>query len=65
MIQNNFSLLQHNTFGINVKAKSYTTFSSAKELKKILSSNDVKGKQKLILGGGSNILFIKILMELF
>ncbi len=57
MIQNNFSLLQHNTFGIDVKAKSYTTFSSAKELKKILSSNDVKGKQKLILGGGSNILF--------
>jgi UDP-N-acetylmuramate dehydrogenase len=59
MIQNKFSLLQHNTFGIDVKAKSYTTFSSTKELKKILSSNDVKGKQKLILGGGSNILFTK------
>ena len=43
MIQNNFSLLQHNTFGIDVKAKSYIAFSSAKELKKILSLNDVKG----------------------
>jgi len=59
MIQNNFSLTDHNTFGINVKAKSYTTFSSTKELKKILSSEEVKGKQKLILGGGSNILFTK------
>ena len=59
MIQNNFSLKEHNTFGIDVKAKSYTTFSSTKELKKILSSQETKGKQKLILGGGSNILFTK------
>jgi len=58
MIQNKFSLLQHNTFGIDVKAKHYTSFSSTKELKKILLS-DAKGKDKLILGGGSNILFTK------
>ena len=59
MIQNNFSLTQHNTFGIDVKAKSFTTFSSTKELKKILSSSEVKGNKMLILGGGSNILFTK------
>ena len=57
MIQENISLLKYNTFGIDTTAKSFTNFSSTEDLKRIILSN--KSKPKLILGGGSNILFTK------
>jgi len=57
MISENVSLKPHNTFGIEVFAKRYTSFSSTEELKEIL---DKKGDDELlVLGGGSNILFTK------
>ena len=59
MILKNISLQQYNTFGIEVKAKSLSSFTTTKELKNILLSNDHKGTPKLILGEGSNILFTK------
>jgi UDP-N-acetylmuramate dehydrogenase len=59
MILKNISLQQYNTFGIEVKAKKFTKFSSAKELKEILLKEDNKNLRKLILGGGSNLLFTK------
>ena len=57
MILENISLKPYNTFGIEVKASSFGRFSSIQELEYLLKENS---KSKLlILGGGSNILFIK------
>lgn len=57
MIQNNFNLRPYNTFGIEVFAKRFSTFSSIPELKKLLSQRN--GDPLLFLGGGSNVLFTK------
>lgn len=56
-VQRNYSLKNYNTFGINVHAEYFSEFDSVDKLKSIL-----KGKEnisKMILGGGSNILFTK------
>jgi UDP-N-acetylmuramate dehydrogenase len=52
----NFSLKPYNTFGINVMAKYFVAFANTNELAEILEN---KNEHKLILGGGSNILFTK------
>jgi UDP-N-acetylmuramate dehydrogenase len=57
-VQQNFSLISNNTFGINAYAEYFSQFHSVEELKEIL--NNYKNiSQKMILGGGSNILFTK------
>ena len=49
-----------NTFGIDVKAKMMATFSSQDELAELLHEIKIANDpNKLILGGGSNILFTK------
>jgi len=58
-IEHNISLKPYNTFGIDVKAKAIASFSSADDLREILKDNDLKQLPKLILGGGSNLLFTK------
>lgn len=58
-LQKNVSLLHYNTFGIDVNAKYFQEFSSLENIKEILSDNSLKQENKLILGGGSNILFTK------
>jgi len=55
MISENISLKPFNTFGINVIAKRFATFSNCKDLATIL--NEKGDDRLLILGGGSNILF--------
>lgn len=50
----NCSLLNHNTFGMDVKAKRYVEYDSEDELVQLLSS--LQGKV-LHIGGGSNLLF--------
>jgi len=62
----NISLKPYNTFGIDVKAKYFAAFTSVDELKELLSGKPAypagrqeAGNGKLILGGGSNILFTK------
>lgn len=50
----NFSLKNHNTFGIEAKAKQFTSVHSVEELKTILLENPTQ--KKFILGGGSNML---------
>ena len=50
----NYSLLNHNTFGMDVKAKRYVEYDSEDELVQLLSS--LQGKV-LHIGGGSNLLF--------
>ncbi len=63
-VQQNVSLKQYNTFGIDVTAQSFASFSSLDELealteyKQELSSIN-KISPLLILGGGSNLLFTK------
>ncbi|MDO5571946.1 MAG: UDP-N-acetylmuramate dehydrogenase [Bacteroidales bacterium] len=56
-ISKNYSLLQHNTFGMNVKAKYFAEYSSKNELMEILSSTLFKENKSFHIGGGSNLLF--------
>ncbi len=56
-ILENFSLRNLNTFGIDVKAKYFARVSSTEELKKLLPADNFLNTRKLVLGGGSNILF--------
>ena len=57
-IQSNISLRPYHTFHINVVAKKFATFSNVDELNELLQSS-TNEKNRLILGGGSNILFTK------
>jgi len=52
-----FSLLPYNTFRIDVKARYFSTFSNTDELSELTTHNS--RLTTLVLGGGSNILFIK------
>lgn len=56
-IQNNISLRNHNTFGIDAKAKHFVSVSSVTELEEILRLKDYPNR--FILGGGSNMLLTK------
>ncbi|HVO74465.1 MAG TPA: UDP-N-acetylmuramate dehydrogenase [Ignavibacteriaceae bacterium] len=58
-ILEDYPLKDKNTFGIDVKAEWFFEFNSENELKEILSLDQFKSVPKLILGGGSNILFTK------
>lgn len=55
-ITENISLKPYNTFGIDVKAKAFASFTSSDELQEGL---DRAESPVLILGGGSNILFTR------
>ncbi len=57
-MQNNISLKPYNTFGIDVNANRFSTFSSIDELKSVLSERK-ENESLLILGGGSNVLLTK------
>jgi UDP-N-acetylmuramate dehydrogenase len=57
--ENDFSLKPYNTFGIDVKARHFARFDSVQELQDLLQRPEVKDEPKLILGGGSNVLFTK------
>lgn len=58
-LQQNISLKQYNTFGIDVKAKYLATFGSVQELEEILDQKPQGLNRELILGGGSNLLLTK------
>ncbi len=58
-IQQNISLKPFHTFGIDVLAKYFAAFSTLEELQEVMEHFKSFEKPKLILGGGSNILFIK------
>ncbi|HEY5462329.1 MAG TPA: UDP-N-acetylmuramate dehydrogenase [Hanamia sp.] len=57
-VYQNYSLKKYNTFGIATVAKYFATFSSPGELEEVLKSKQ-NISSKMILGGGSNILFTK------
>ena len=52
-------LKQLNTFGIEVFAKYFATFSNTEMLYDIITREDIIGMPKLVLGGGSNVLFTR------
>ena len=52
----NYSLLQHNTFGIDARCDRFLEFESAEELQKIVLSLTKDDCPLLIIGGGSNLL---------
>lgn len=58
-LQTDFPLKPYNTFGIDVKAKLFARFDSVQELQELLQMPELKQEPKLILGGGSNLLFTK------
>jgi UDP-N-acetylmuramate dehydrogenase len=58
-IQENVSLKQFNTFGIDAKAKYFVEVNNKKELREALYNNTFHMTKRLILGGGSNLLFTK------
>ncbi|HAZ93300.1 MAG TPA: UDP-N-acetylenolpyruvoylglucosamine reductase [Chitinophagaceae bacterium] len=54
--RHNISLKPYNSFGIDVRAKTFIKISGVNECEHILEE---KGEDTLVLGGGSNILFTK------
>jgi UDP-N-acetylmuramate dehydrogenase len=56
-IQKNISLRSFNTFGIDAVAKYYAAFQTRDELEELVTFKDAS--DRLILGGGSNLLFTK------
>lgn len=59
IIYNNFSLKKLNTFGIDVISKYFVSINNIDDLNKIFDNYKLVNLPKLILGGGSNILFTK------
>ena len=57
VLEHNISLRPYNTFGLDVQARYFARFASADELRQLLLLPEVQASNKLILGGGSNLLF--------
>lgn len=53
----NYDLTDFNTFGIETKAKLFTSISNYEEFLSILEHNSFQENKKMVLGGGSNIIF--------
>lgn len=54
-----YSLLPHNTFGMNVRAARFIEYNSEDELRELLLSGKILPGSWLHIGGGSNLLFTK------
>ena len=60
LITENKSLKYFNSFGVETMARYFTSFSTPDELQEIrMNATYITNRSKLILGGGSNILFTK------
>src|SRR6185503_8457973 len=58
-IESNKSLQQLNTFGIAVSAKYFTEIFSPDEFSQLIADKEFQNEKRIVLGGGSNILFTK------
>lgn len=56
-ILKNYSLKELNTFRVDINAKFFVEIHTAEEIEQLLSENKFSNQKKLILGGGSNVLF--------
>jgi len=59
IVQKDVQLQPYNTFGIEATAKYFVEVSSIEQLKEILQNPDYQSTERLILGGGSNMLLTK------
>lgn len=65
LLYHDYPLLERNTFGIDVKAKSFLSFSDAEGLIQFYQSNpEYRNVAHLIVGRGSNLLFLHDVDEL-
>ena len=55
-IESNYSLLKHNTFGIDAKCRRFIEYASVEEAQEVVRSLNAEDYPLLILGGGSNLL---------
>ncbi len=53
------SLKSYNTFGVSAQARYFARFQSIDELRELLENKTVRENQRLVLGGGSNMLFTR------
>ena len=58
-IRNDYSLLAHNTFGIDARCKTFVEYASEEEACKVAAMQNGKIEPLLIIGGGSNLLLTK------
>lgn len=58
-IYSDFSLLGHNTFGIDAKCKRFVEYNSVQEAQQLVRSFTCSDNPLLIVGGGSNLLLTK------
>lgn len=59
-VLDNYSLLPHNTFGIDVRCRQFAEYDTVEELKAFLTEHaNHKPSSLLHIGGGSNLLFLK------
>lgn len=56
LIQNNYSLRNYNTFGIEALARYWVELENAEDFQKLILLNEFEKSKKLPMGGGSNIL---------
>ena len=54
-IKNDYPLLRHNTFGMNVQARHFVEYDSVDSLREFLAAH--RGERLLHIGAGSNLLF--------
>ena len=58
-IHQKFSLKLHNTFGLDVSTQQYAQVETADELKDLYLGPKFRTIKKMVLGGGSNVLFTR------
>jgi UDP-N-acetylmuramate dehydrogenase len=56
-VEHHFSLRRHNTFGVEAFAQAFLPIVSIDILQRVRASTNLCGLPRLVLGGGSNILF--------
>lgn len=57
-VYENYSLKEHNTFGIDARCKAFAEYEDAEQLREIIFSRSWRGcRPTLHIGGGSNLLF--------
>jgi UDP-N-acetylmuramate dehydrogenase len=58
-IENDRSLRHYNTFGIDVLAKHFAEIATAEDFRALIAEPQLQEERKLLLGGGSNLLFTR------
>ncbi len=56
-VKENVSLKPFNTFGIDVNAKYFRSIESEEQLHELMQTDLFKNERRIVLGGGSNLLF--------